>query len=54
MKSFGVLLALTGASAFAPAQISRTSTRLAASEELQGLRGIGIESGNKIVSITTS
>jgi hypothetical protein len=45
-----VLLALSGASAFAPAQTARTSTKLAASEELVGLRGTGIESGGKIVS----
>lgn len=46
-----VLLALSGASAFAPAQTARTSTKLAATEELVGLRGgNGPESGGKIVS----
>ena len=51
MKSVCVfLLALSGASAFAPAQTARTATQLAATEELTGMRGTGIESGNKIVS----
>jgi hypothetical protein len=46
-----VLLALSGASAFAPAQTARTSTKLAASEDLVGLRGgNGPESGGQIVS----
>jgi hypothetical protein len=52
MKSVAVFaLALSGASAFAPAQSSRAATGLAASAELEGMRGVGIESGGKIVSI---
>jgi hypothetical protein len=44
-------LALSGASAFAPAQTARTSTKLAANKELVGLRGgNGPESGGQIVS----
>ena len=51
MKSFcAVFLALSGASAFAPTQTARPVTQLAATEELAGMRGTGIESGNKIVS----
>ena len=51
MKSVCVfLLALSGASAFAPAQSARSTTQLAAAEELTGLRGTGPETGGKIVS----
>ena len=52
MKSFcAVLLALSGANAFAPAQPARMTTQLAASEELVGLRGgNGPETAGKIVS----
>jgi len=51
MKSFAVLfLALSGASAFAPASTGRSATQLAAAEELASLRGVGPETANKIVS----
>lgn len=52
MKSVcAFLLAVSGASAFAPQQSARTTTSLNVAPELQGLRGVGIESGGKVVSL---
>jgi hypothetical protein len=48
------LLALSGASAFAPAQVAqRNVAPLAATAELEGMVGVDIETGKKIVRMTT-
>jgi hypothetical protein len=48
------LLALGSASAFAPSQSAqRNVAPLAATAELEGLVGVDIETGKKIVRITT-
>jgi len=44
------LLALSGASAFAPVQNSQRGAPLAATAELDGLVGVDVETGKKIVS----
>lgn len=56
MKSVcAFLLAVSGASAFAPAQTARTTFSLAATaEDLAGLRGCGPETGGKVVSCSCS
>lgn len=43
-------LLMASASAFAPTQVSSRTTALAATAELEGLVGVDIESGKKIVS----
>ena len=54
MKLAILLSAIAGASAFAPASQSATSqTRLNAAD-LDTLRGVGPETGNKVVSISFS
>lgn len=45
---------MASASAFAPAQTSPRTTAVAATAELEGLVGVDIESGKKIVSGTIS
>ena len=51
MKVALFLSAIAGASAFAPAsQPARAASQLSASADLEGLRGIGPETGGQIVS----
>jgi hypothetical protein len=50
MKVALILSAIAGASAFAPASQSARTSALAVSAELDGIRGIGPETGGKIVS----
>jgi hypothetical protein len=50
MKVILILSAIAGASAFAPASQSARTSSLAVSADLQGLRGVGPETGNAIVS----
>lgn len=49
MKVALILSALAGANAFAPASQSRAATTLAASAELEGMRGLGPENGYTVV-----
>ena len=52
MKTTLLLTAIAGASAFAPAsQSARPASQLSAATDLEGLRGIGPETGNQIVSL---
>ncbi len=51
MKSVLFFSAIAGASAFAPvSQSTRAVSELVAAASLEGLRGVGPETGNKIVS----
>ncbi len=55
MKSVVLVALVFGANAFAPAHQSQgRSTRLAAIADLEGLRGVDIESGKKIVRVSVS
>ena len=55
MKVALFLSAIAGASAFAPAsQPARAASQLSASADLEGLRGIGPETGGQIVSSNTA
>ena len=51
--AFFSLLALGSASAFAPSQSVQRNVALAATAELDGLVGVDIETGKKIVRIAT-
>jgi hypothetical protein len=51
--AFFSLLALGSASAFAPSQSVPRNVALAATAELDGLVGVDIETGKKIVRIAT-
>jgi len=48
--AFVSLLALGSASAFAPSQTASKATQLSATAELDGLIGVDLETGKKIVS----
>jgi hypothetical protein len=50
MKAALILSAIAGASAFAPASQSARTSALAVSADLQGVRGVGPETANAIVS----
>jgi hypothetical protein len=51
--AFFSLLAVGSASAFAPSQSVQRNVALAATAELDGLVGVDIETGKKIVCIAT-
>jgi hypothetical protein len=51
MKTALILSVIAGASAFAPASQSARSTQLAAAD-INSLRGVGPETGGKVVSST--
>ena len=51
MKLAVILSAIAGASAFAPVQQSSQTVQLNAATDLDGLRGVGPETGGKVVSI---
>ena len=50
--AFASLLALGSASAFAPASTAQRNVALAATAELDGMVGVDIETGKKIVSLS--